>query len=240
MIVGSAAGRGAPVEQASGKGRAVDLTAGELGVDRGDSDLGVAVQVLTWLAQQYLDPDDDGPVDLWLALRSGLDVLPGCPNTPTPPSLLVAVADRLRGAVRGGDTVARLGGDEFAIVLVDASPGQVLDVVARIQRVLTGPVRVGGQSCWVGASIGVCFGVRGQDAETVLGDAAGSSMHRTQTPRHRRPGPPRGCAAPWNRGAMPAPASTPPMASTPAMASTPGFNAARRRRRAAGPSQLRP
>jgi len=102
MIVGSAAGRGAPVEQASGKGRAVDLTAGELGVDRGDSDLGVAVQVLTWLAQQYLDPDDDGPVDLWLALRSGLDVLPGCPNTPTPPSLLVAVADRLRGAVRGG------------------------------------------------------------------------------------------------------------------------------------------
>ena len=85
--------------------------------------------------------------------------------------LLVAVADRLRGAVRDGDTVARLGGDEFAIVLADASPGQVLDVAARVQRATTGPVRIRDHSCWVGASIGVCFGVRGQSADTVLGDA---------------------------------------------------------------------
>lgn len=239
MIVGSAAGRGAPVEQASG--RAVDLTAGELGVDRGDSDLGVAVQVLTWLAQQYLDPDDDGPVDLWLALRSGLDVLPGYPNTPTPPSLLVAVADRLRGAVRGGDTVARLGGDEFAIVLVDASPGQVLDVVARIQRVLTGPVRVGGQSCWVGASIGVCFSGCGAKTRRPCSamrrgrPCTGSRRHVTAG-RDRRGGVRRrGTGEP-----CPHPASTPPNGQHPRHGQHPRVQRGSPPGRAAGPSQLRP
>ena len=33
--------------------------------------------------------------------------------------LLIAVADRLREAVRGADLVARLGGDEFAVLLAD-------------------------------------------------------------------------------------------------------------------------
>ena len=85
--------------------------------------------------------------------------------------LLVAVAARLLETVRAGDTVARVGGDEFAIVVADASRAEVLDVAARVQEVMGEPTWAGGHRCWVGASIGVCFGMPGQDTDTLLGDA---------------------------------------------------------------------
>ncbi|HZC73488.1 MAG TPA: GGDEF domain-containing protein [Jatrophihabitans sp.] len=47
--------------------------------------------------------------------------------------LLVAVAQRLRAAVREGDTVARLGGDEFAVLL--EGDGEVA-VTAAATRIL--------------------------------------------------------------------------------------------------------
>ena len=85
--------------------------------------------------------------------------------------LLVAVAQRLRGVIREGDTVARLGGDEFAIVAEDAAPEQVLEIADRVQASMETPVQAGDQACWVGASIGVRFGVRGQSADALLRDA---------------------------------------------------------------------
>ncbi|MFC4947533.1 putative bifunctional diguanylate cyclase/phosphodiesterase [Pseudonocardia sp. GCM10023141] len=84
--------------------------------------------------------------------------------------LLIEVARRLRAVVHPGDTVARLGGDEFALV-VDATTEQVLELTRRIRNDLQTPVPVGGQSCWVAVSIGVCFAVRGQDAGALLRDA---------------------------------------------------------------------
>jgi diguanylate cyclase (GGDEF)-like protein len=85
--------------------------------------------------------------------------------------LLVEVARRLRAIVRATDTVARLGGDEFAVVVVDATADQVLALAERIRRELQTPVPVGGHSCWVGASIGVCFSAQGQGADALLRDA---------------------------------------------------------------------
>lgn len=85
--------------------------------------------------------------------------------------LLVEVAHRLTGVVRDTDTVARLGGDEFALVVLDATNEQVLATAERIRAALQTPVQVGERSCWVGASIGVCFAQRGQDADTLLRDA---------------------------------------------------------------------
>jgi diguanylate cyclase (GGDEF)-like protein len=85
--------------------------------------------------------------------------------------LLVEVAERLRAVVRDTDTVARLGGDEFALVVLDASPDQVIAMAERIQTAMQAPVRLGEQTCWVGVSIGVCFAARGQDADTLLRNA---------------------------------------------------------------------
>ncbi len=94
--------------------------------------------------------------------------------------LLVEVAHRLRSVVRETDTVSRLGGDEFALVVLDATQEQVLDVADRIRVALSTPVHVSGQSCWVGASIGVCFAQPGQDADTLLRDAD-TAMYAAKT-----------------------------------------------------------
>jgi diguanylate cyclase (GGDEF)-like protein len=70
--------------------------------------------------------------------------------------LLVQVADRLRAAVRAGDTVARLGGDEFAVLVESAAA--VADAEALARRVVAAvgrPVPVCGRELHVGASVGL-------------------------------------------------------------------------------------
>jgi diguanylate cyclase (GGDEF)-like protein len=85
-------------------------------------------------------------------------------------AVLVAVADKLRGAMRPGDTVARLGGDEFAVLLPSATDADAVGVVDRITTVLAEPVHVDGHELWVCASIGLAAGMPG-DPETLLRDA---------------------------------------------------------------------
>ncbi len=88
--------------------------------------------------------------------------------------LLKAVAARLKGVVRDGDTVGRIGGDEFVVVLdsptLDAGPELVLE---RILEVLRQPVAVsqlGERSLVVTASIGLAMGQRAS-ADQLLRDA---------------------------------------------------------------------
>ena len=85
--------------------------------------------------------------------------------------ILIEVARRLRSVVRETDTVARLGGDEFAILMPDATEDDALRVGERALRELQNPVWVGDRAVWAGASIGLCFGIRGQSAENLLRDA---------------------------------------------------------------------
>jgi len=94
--------------------------------------------------------------------------------------LLVEVAHRLRAVVRETDTVARLGGDEFALVVLDATNEQVLDMADRIRAAFQTPAQLGDHACWVSASIGVCFAVRGQDADALLRDAD-TAMYAAKT-----------------------------------------------------------
>ena len=67
--------------------------------------------------------------------------------------LLIRVADRLRGALRPGDTLARLGGDEFAVLIEDG--GEPAALAARLREVLQEPVTLGGHDTLVHASIGI-------------------------------------------------------------------------------------
>ena len=70
--------------------------------------------------------------------------------------LLVAIARRLRGAVRPGDSVARLGGDEFAVLLEHVLDVRDVDaVVQRIQYALDQPFNIDGREIKASASVGV-------------------------------------------------------------------------------------
>jgi diguanylate cyclase (GGDEF)-like protein/PAS domain S-box-containing protein len=72
--------------------------------------------------------------------------------------LLRAVADRLRGCLRSGDTPARLGGDEFAVLLEDAPDSDaVLEVAERMLDALLAPVLIDGQEVYARASIGIAM-----------------------------------------------------------------------------------
>jgi diguanylate cyclase (GGDEF)-like protein len=67
--------------------------------------------------------------------------------------LLLAVTERLRACVRGGDLVARLGGDEFAVVLHGGEPA-ARRVGERFLASLDQPVTVEGHQLHVHASLG--------------------------------------------------------------------------------------
>ncbi|MDQ0029355.1 putative bifunctional diguanylate cyclase/phosphodiesterase [Arthrobacter bambusae] len=84
---------------------------------------------------------------------------------------LVEVAKRLRSAVRASDTVARLGGDEFAILIDSATEDEVLHIAHRASESLQESVRIGAETVWAMASIGVCIGKPGYPAEALLRDA---------------------------------------------------------------------
>jgi diguanylate cyclase (GGDEF)-like protein/PAS domain S-box-containing protein len=70
--------------------------------------------------------------------------------------LLVTVGQRLRAAVRPGDTPARLGGDEFIVLLEElADPHEAEVVATRFVELLRAPMQFDGHRVVVSASIGI-------------------------------------------------------------------------------------
>ena len=68
----------------------------------------------------------------------------------------MAIAKRLRSALRDGDTLARIGGDEFVAVMTDLTAEQDCEpLLLRLLQVAAEPLQVSGQSLQVSASIGV-------------------------------------------------------------------------------------
>jgi diguanylate cyclase len=67
--------------------------------------------------------------------------------------LLTRVAERLRGALRPGDTLARLGGDEFGVLLEDG--GEPVTVAERMKQALDAPFTLNTQRVSARASIGI-------------------------------------------------------------------------------------
>lgn len=85
-------------------------------------------------------------------------------------TLLIELATRLRGSLRGGDTVARLGGDEYAVMMVGVEDeAQVCNAAKRLLKVVSEPVWVNAQEFTPTTSIGYCvFPKDAQDAATLL------------------------------------------------------------------------
>ncbi len=104
--------------------------------------------------------------------------------------LLVAVGQRLQGAVRAVDTPARLGGDEFAVLLEDIRDvGEARRAADRVLESLAAPFVLDGRPVSVRASIGVASSgpeattadelMRNADVAMYTAKAQGKGCHRT-------------------------------------------------------------
>lgn len=72
--------------------------------------------------------------------------------------VLVEVAQRLKDCIRESDTSARLGGDEFTIILNNLNNAQSASHIAdKIINAINLPILHNGQTCHVGASIGIAI-----------------------------------------------------------------------------------
>jgi diguanylate cyclase (GGDEF)-like protein len=96
-------------------------------------------------------------------------------------SLLRAVADRLRDAVRESDTVARLGGDEFAILQVGVSgPMDCTMLALRIVKAIDTPFELEGRQVSVGTSIGITMAPGDSDDHAQLMKNADLALYRSK------------------------------------------------------------
>jgi diguanylate cyclase (GGDEF)-like protein/hemerythrin-like metal-binding protein len=84
--------------------------------------------------------------------------------------VLRVAAEMLRSCCREVDTAARIGGDEFALILPGISdPDEAARVANRLIVAVGEPIAIDGDSCSVGASVGIALYPRhGRDIETLV------------------------------------------------------------------------
>ncbi|AGL20122.1 bifunctional diguanylate cyclase/phosphodiesterase [Actinoplanes sp. N902-109] len=86
--------------------------------------------------------------------------------------LLVAVAERIAGALRADDTAARIGGDEFAALVENVQdPGAVEETAGRILAALAPPIVIDGEALQANASIGITTTPEADSADELLRQA---------------------------------------------------------------------
>jgi diguanylate cyclase (GGDEF)-like protein/PAS domain S-box-containing protein len=96
--------------------------------------------------------------------------------------LLIAVAERLRDAIRAGDTIARMGGDEFAVLVEDPTATDTpMDVARRLLATLQTPFQRGGKELFVHASVGVAVSTSPRETPEELLRNADASMYMAKS-----------------------------------------------------------
>ena len=96
--------------------------------------------------------------------------------------LLMAIARRLRAAVRPNDSVGRLGGDEFAVLLEHVTDQADVDaVVHRVQRAMDEPFNVDGHEIRASASVGISLASEHGPRPEDLLRAADHAMYAVKT-----------------------------------------------------------
>jgi diguanylate cyclase (GGDEF)-like protein/PAS domain S-box-containing protein len=126
------------------------------------------------LALLYLDLDDFKPVNDAMGHAAG-------------DALLIAVAERLRGAVRKTDAVARLGGDEFAVLLTDVGHPDVAGALAgKLVDRIGQPYMLDRRRISVGASIGISLYPRDGATTDDLLRHADAAMYAAKADGRRR------------------------------------------------------
>lgn len=99
---------------------------------------------------------EGGYVAVLVADLDGFKTVNDSLGHPVGDALLVAVADRLRGALREIDTISRLGGDEFAMVIEGlGSPELVARLGERIVSAMAQPFVIDGRDVAIGVSVGI-------------------------------------------------------------------------------------
>jgi diguanylate cyclase (GGDEF)-like protein/PAS domain S-box-containing protein len=137
--------------------------------DRLEHGLARAARLKSSLAVLFLDLDDFKLVNDSLGHAAGDE-------------LLVAVAQRLTGSLRVGDTAARFGGDEFAILLEEVSSSDEAQQVAeRVIEDLSVPLVLGEREVWVHASIGIALSHEGAENPSELLQAADVAMYAAKS-----------------------------------------------------------
>lgn len=98
--------------------------------------------------------------------------------------LLVAVAKRLTGLLRPGDSLARLSGDEFVVLCEDLIDSSMADPIAgRLNAELCRPFDLSGVEAKITASIGIAFTGKDIEAPEELMRAADLAMYRSKRDR---------------------------------------------------------
>ena len=98
--------------------------------------------------------------------------------------LLVAVAERMTGVLRPGDSLARLSGDEFAVLCEDLDDHSQAEAIAlRFDAELSRPFPLSGLEVNISASIGIASAGEGGEAPDDLLHDADLAMYRTKRDR---------------------------------------------------------